>query len=160
LYADRLELSGGLMYATFAGSVFAVRLVAGNLADRVGRMAVALPGLVAAAAGLALLAAATPGPAGLAYLGTAGFGLGHGLLFPALMAWVVDLAPPAERGGALGSFTAFGDLGQGGGGWVVGRIVDTAGFPAAYLSTAALCVMGMGVLAVLRLRPPVPARLG
>jgi MFS family permease len=130
------------MYFTFAVSVFAVRLVSGGLADRIGRVTTALPGLVSALLGMLLLAAATPGPAELAYVGTALFGVGHGLVFPALMAWAVDRAEPRERGAALGSFSAFGDAGQAVGGYAIGRLVDAAGFPTAYLAGGALCLAG------------------
>lgn len=145
LFAPRMGLaSAGPLYVTFAATIIGVRLVSGRLADRVGRVAVALPGV--AAGGIAFLAmAALPRP-GVAFAGVALFGAGFAVVFPALMALTVDRVDPAERGEALGSYTAFFDVGSSTSGYAVGAVADAAGFGAAFCVPAGLCGVGMVAL--------------
>ncbi|MBA3302863.1 MAG: MFS transporter [Acidimicrobiia bacterium] len=146
LYARSIGLSSsGLLYATFAVVIIGVRLVAGRLADTVGRVAVALPGLLLAAAGLGLLALVQRPVA--AFIGVAAFGAGFALIFPALMALTVDRVEDHERGEALGSFTSFMDVGNGGGAYLIGVVADRGGFGAAYATPALLCLGGAVLLA-------------
>lgn len=146
LYAREVGLdSGGALYATFAVTILTVRLVSGRLADTYGRRAVALPGMGLAAGGLGLLALVQQ-PA-TTFAGVAVFGAGFSLIFPALMAFTVDRVEDHERGEALGSFTAFMDIGTGGGAYLIGLIADRAGFGAAYGTPAVLCLAGALLLA-------------
>jgi MFS family permease len=146
LYARRIGMaSSGPLYTTFAVVVIVVRLFAGRLADRRGRIAVALPGMGLCAGGMALLAL-QPEPA-LAFVGVAGFGAGFSLVFPALMALTVDRVPDAERGAAVGSFTAFFDVGSATGSYAVGAVSDRFGFGGGYGLPAGLCLVGTAVLA-------------
>lgn len=146
LYARTIGMSSsGAFYATFALSIFGVRLVAGRLADRHGRVTVALPGMALAAGGLMVLAVQPP--PGLALVGVGGFGAGFALVFPALMALTVDRVADAERGAAVGSFTAFFDIGSSGGGYAVGAVADRVGFSGGFGLPAGLCVIGLAVLA-------------
>ncbi len=161
LYARSIGMgSSGGLYATFAVTILVVRLVSGRLADRFGRASVALPGLISGAAGMFVLAA-IPKPAA-AYVGVALFGAGHALIFPALMALTVDRVPDAERGEALGSFTACFDVGASTGGYLVGFVADAAGFRAAWATPGLLCIAGMVALAFVarreRIDPSRPAR--
>ncbi len=151
LYGRSIGLDDpGLLYATFAVTIIGVRLVAGRLADSIGRVAVALPGLALAALGLGVLALVQE-PA-FAYVGVAAFGVGFALIFPALMAFTVDRVPDHERGEALGSFTAFMDVGTGLGAYLIGTIADRFGFGWAYGTPALLCVAGAGLLVSLAAR--------
>ncbi|HUQ40586.1 MAG TPA: MFS transporter, partial [Acidimicrobiales bacterium] len=149
LYATTIGMSSsGPLYLSFALTVIGVRLFGGALADRYGRVEVALPGMLGGAAGLGLLAFG--GRPLTALLGVSLFGAGFALIFPALMALCADRAAPADRGAALGSFTAFFDLGAAGGGYAVGAVADDHGYTAAYAGPAVLCVVGAAGL--LRLR--------
>jgi MFS family permease len=146
LYARRIGMAtSGALYATFALTVLVIRLVSGRLADRYGRVAVALPGMMLAACGLTVLALQVSPT--LAFVGVAGFGAGFSLVFPALMALTVDRVPERERGAAVGSFTAFFDIGSSTGGYAVGAVADHWGFGGAYGLPAGLCVVGAVVLA-------------
>lgn len=152
LYGRHVGLeSSGLLYVVFAATIISVRLVSGALADAVGRVAVALPGLVLGAVGLAVLSLLQRPVS--AFLGVAAFGAGFALVFPALMAFTVDRVPDHERGEALGSFTAFMDLGTGAGAYLVGAIADRAGFGAAYATPAVLCAAGALLLTRLARAP-------
>lgn len=145
LYARSIGMgSSGVLYATFAVTILAVRLVSGRLADRFGRVMVALPGLASGAFGMFLLAA-VPHPAA-AFVGVAAFGAGHALIFPALMALTVDRVAEEERGEALGSYTACFDVGAATGGYLVGFVADQAGYGAAWATPGFLCLIGIGAL--------------
>lgn len=145
LYARHIGMdSSGLLFVTFALTIFVVRLVSGRIADRYGRIVVAMPGLALGVAGMTLLAI-VPRPAA-AFVGVAAFGACHALAFPALMALTVDAVSSRERGEALGSFTAGFDIGAAVGGYTVGWVADQAGFRWAWLTAAAVCLIGLGVL--------------
>ena len=151
LYARSIGMtSSGALYLAFALTIMSVRLVSGRLADRYGRIRVALPGMLVAAAGLLLLAT-TPPPIA-AVLAVAGFGAGFAVVFPALMALTDDRVEETERGEALGSTVAFFDVGASLGGVTVGAVADRAGFGPALLTPAALCAVG--AVGLLRLRTP------
>lgn len=151
LFAREIGMeSSGAMFAAFALSILGVRLVSGRLADRYGRFRVAFPGLLAGAAGLALLATVpAPGPA---LVGVAVYGTGFALLFPALMALAADRAPESERGAALGTFTAFFDVATATSGALIGAVADARGFGTAWAVTSVLCLVSAGLLLRLHAR--------
>ena len=155
LYARHVGISGGLLYAVFAVTVIGVRVISGALADARGALGVALPGLVLSSVGL-LTMAALQRPV-TAVVGVAVFGVGFALVFPALMAFAVGRVPDHERGEVLGSFTAFLDIGMGGGAYLIGAIAGAAGFGAAYATPAVLCLCGAGLLAVIGRAPAASA---
>lgn len=148
IYARSIGMSSsGVLYITFALSIFVVRLVSGRLADRYGHIAVSFPGLLAGAAGMVLLALVQEPVA--AVIGVALFGSAHAMAFPALMALAVDRAPDRERGEVLGSFTACFDVGAASGATLVGAVADRAGFEAGWLVPALLCGVGAAALLVM-----------
>ena len=148
IYARSIGMSSsGVLYITFAVSIFTVRLVSGRLADRYGRIAVSFPGLLAGAAGMVLLAVVQHPAA--AIVGVALFGSAHAMAFPALMALAVERAPDRERGEVLGSFTACFDVGAASGATLIGAVADRAGFEAGWLVPAALCALGAAGLVVM-----------
>ena len=145
LYARHIGMeSSGPLYVVFALTVLSVRLFAGRLADVYGRERVGLPALAIGAAAFALLAA-QPAPA-LAYIGVGGFAVAFALLFPALMALTVDGVPEPERGAALGSYTAFFDIGASVGSYAIGALADNFGFGVAFSLPSVLCVVGFASL--------------
>ncbi len=147
LYARHVGVDDGLLYAVFAATVIAVRIVSGALADARGAIGVALPGLVVCSVGLGVMAIfQSPAPA---VIGVCLFGIGFALVYPALMAFTVARVPDHERGEVLGSFTAFLDVGVGGGAYLVGAVADAAGFGAAYAVPATMCLAGAVLLGVI-----------
>jgi MFS family permease len=155
LYAREIGLrSSGLLYFVFAVSIIAVRLlVIGGMSDRRGHTVVAIPGVAVAGVGLTVMALLHHPVT--ASLGVAGFGVGFALVFPSLMAFTVDRVDDHERGEVLGSFTAFMDIGSGGGGFLVGYIADRAGFRWGFGVPALLCLCGLALLTLIARREPV-----
>ncbi len=156
VYARDVGLSGsGPMFLGFAGSILLVRLFAGKLSDRVGALRVLYPGAGCLIVGL-LVIAALHLPV-TAILGAALVGTGWALVFPAMVSFISDLVPDAERGAVLGSAIAFMDVGQGLGGYVVGAVADIAGFGWGYLVPAVLAAAGLAVFWRAAPRPLGPA---
>ena len=140
LYAREIGLatSGGL-YATFSLTILGFRLLTRKLADRHGRLKIALPGLALNTLGLVTLALLRSPPA--AFLAVATYGIGFALLFPALMAFTADRVHESQRGSAMTTFTMFFDFGALIGTYVVGVLADNLGFGAAYGLPAAMCLL-------------------
>lgn len=142
-----LGSSGGLFF-TYAISALVVRVFIGQLADKHGYLAVAVPGLALFAAGHLLLAVAwapwVPFPA----IVMAGFGFGA--TFPALTALAVSRSDDAIRGAALGAFLSFNDFGNAIAGPMVGAIADTFGFRWSYFTPALFATAGLFVALSMR----------
>ena len=92
----------GVVTGAFAFTAVVARPVAGRLADLHGRRVVVLGGalLVAAAGALYFVPAGVPG----LLVARLVLGAGEGAVFTAGATWVVDLAPAARRGQAIGLF--------------------------------------------------------
>lgn len=102
-------------------------------------------------AGVALATLAHGGKVPTLALAGALYGIGFGAAQPSLMAWTVDLVPPADRGRAMGTFfTAF-ELGIGVGAIGFGFVLGHAGFSSMFLTAGALALAG-GALAAIPFR--------
>ena len=151
LYAESQGTNPGVFFLVLALVVAIVRGYAGQISDRLGRAPVAAAGLGLAAAALVALAVGH-GPWGLALAGVL-YGLGFGAAQPPLMAWTVDLVPPAERGKAMGTYYTALELGIATGAMGSGMILPHTGFPLLFLLVAGLPALG-AVLALARVRRP------
>lgn len=144
--ARGLEAAGGY-FTAFAVAMMAAQAAAGWLSDRVGRRAVALPGMAAAA-----LAALGLGLAGsdLALLASgAGLGLSWGLVRAGLDTAVVDAVPAEARASALGvMYTCF-DAGVGLGSFGLGLAAESWGYGAAFYAAAAWAALTLAAYLLL-----------
>ena len=149
IYAQSRGANPGVFFLVLALVVAAVRGWAGQVSDRIGRAPVAATGMVLVSASLATLAAG----GGLGALAVAGvlYGTGFGAAQPALMAWTVDLAAPAERGKAMGTYYTALELGIASGAIGFGMVLARSSFPVMFLAAAALALMG-AALALARLK--------
>lgn len=146
LYARNIGMvSSGWLFATLSVTVMVTRTLSGDLADRFGHRAVALPCALSCAAGLAVLAALQRPAA--AFVGVTLFAAGYAGIFPTLLAMVADRAAPAERGQAMGSFNMFFDIGAPIGGFVTGRLIDWSGYGAGFGTMAVVAAVGAALLA-------------
>lgn len=139
----------GLYFMVQAIFLLISRTFAGRLADRKGRAAAILPGVILMAVGLALL----PWARSLVgfVVSAALFGFGFGMAQPATMALLIDLVPPEKRGLATGTyFTGF-DAGIAIGSILLGVASEHWGFGAMWSISAACTLLGLaGLLAVRR----------
>jgi MFS family permease len=92
----------GVVTGAFAFTAVVARPVAGRLADRRGRRAVVSGGALLVALGGALYF--IPGGVPSLLVARLVLGAGEGAVFTAGATWVVDLAPVARRGQAIGLF--------------------------------------------------------
>ncbi|MBW3620526.1 MAG: MFS transporter [Actinobacteria bacterium] len=120
-----------------APAVWAVgQLVTGALSDRVGRKRLIVAGQLTQAVGLVVVAGGDSGAVWAA--GSAILGAGTALAYPALLAAVGDLAHPVWRGGAVGVYRLWRDLGFAAGALLAGVLADRFSIAAAVLTVAAL----------------------
>ncbi|MFV2195848.1 MFS transporter [Nocardiopsis sp. LOL_012] len=135
--------------AGYALGVVIGRGAAGNLYDRFGRTVLLVPGTVAAAVGVCLVAAAlwsggdgaAPGAAAvlLVLAGTALLGLGFGAVQNETLTVMLDRAGPAGVGRASAVWNMGYDGGTGAGAMVIGMLIQMLGYgPAFALAAAAL----------------------
>ncbi|HEU4371574.1 MAG TPA: MFS transporter [Methylomirabilota bacterium] len=145
-------------FPLMSGCTIACRFLLRRASDRLGRTRVLAPALVAVALGNALLAL-SPTIASLV-AGAALLGTGNSMLYPTLVALVVDRTPPAERGLAIGTLSGAWDVGVFIGSPLVALLVETRGFPAGFLASALAIVLGLVTfLATERSRKPALARV-
>ncbi|MDX6656674.1 MAG: hypothetical protein QOH62_1467, partial [Solirubrobacteraceae bacterium] len=123
------------------------RLIAGRLPDTLGPLRAAAAAGCAEAVGLALLALAHSLPVALA--GGIVMGWGFSLLFPSLALVAISSIPEHRRGAALGTFTAFFDVGFGLGAPMAGAVASLAGYPAAFWVASAAAAAGVLTVALL-----------
>jgi MFS family permease len=126
-------------FVAYGVAAVLVRVLASGLADRLGPARIVAPALFIYGVGLAVLSAAAS-PLALVVSGAAG-GIGHGLLYPAASAMVVDRAPAEQRGAALAAMTGIVDLSYFAASPGLGWIGDVRGGGALF-ATAALAVLG------------------
>lgn len=116
------------------------RAVLGRLADRYGRARVALPSMLTLAVGYFMLVLP---PTAATLIGAAlVMGTANAVLYPTLAALVLDRAPAAERGLALGTLSASWDLGVVVGSALVGFVADHASFGAGFAVGGVATLLG------------------
>jgi MFS family permease len=156
-YAADLGLARvGVFAIAYSVAALAVRAGAGQVADRAGRRTVIIPAMVLQALAAVVLAALGPLATGAGWrpgplLVLAGLlaGTGHGFLYPALTALVVDVTPPDRRGRVVGVFSAAILVGQTGGAVCFGPIAHALGYAGMFGVLAV--TLGAGCALALRL---------
>jgi MFS family permease len=134
----------GLYFTVQAVALLLTRTFAGRLADRRGRNIVLIPGIVMAAAAIALLPFATDLPH--FFISAVLWGVGFGSAQPASLALLVDLVGSQQRGLALSTYFMGFDVGIGLGAVLLGYVSQTLGWEAMW-PISALCVL-LGLLGV------------
>ena len=143
-------------FPLMSGCTIVCRLLLRRASDRFGRVRVLVPALIAISLGQVALAA-PPSVPGLV-VGAALLGCGNSMLYPTLVALIVDRTPPAERGRAIGTLSGAWDVGLAIGSPLIAVLVDTRGFPAGFLASALSAALGLALLLTLeRRRRPSPA---
>lgn len=141
LLAYRHNVNPGLFFTAYAAALIVVRPLGGRAADLLGRSASIIPGILAQAIGIGLVAFATELPSFL--IAAAVFGAGFAFLNPALIALTVDRATPEARGEAMGTFSAAFDLGIGLGAILLGMLLEATNFETLYLMGAGITVFAL-----------------
>jgi MFS family permease len=148
------DLAVGIVVGAFAFTAVVSRPVGGRLSDTRGRRAIVVAGLIicSAAGALYLVPAGVPG----LVVARLVLGVGDGWVFTAGATWIVDLAPPARRGQAIGLFglAIWGGLSIGP---IAGQaILDGAGYNWVFAFTAITPLLGAAVARRVPESPIVP----
>lgn len=146
LHLEQREIGhGAAVFAAFAATVVATRILLGWLPDRFGPVRCAIGAGCVEAAGLLTIAGAET--IAVAALGAVAMGAGFSLLFPSFALVVVNRVPIERRGVAMGTLTAFFDLGMGIGGPLAGAAAALGGYSAAF-ALAAACALSTLLVAL------------
>lgn len=154
-YLDEIGIGTvGLFFALYSGTAILLRIFARGLPERYGhdRMLVAALGSLAACLGVLAMVSNLPM---LAVAGALG-GAGHGFLFPILNSLVVTRAPAEDRGAFLSVLVAFFPLGTVLGGPTIGRMIETFGYRAVFLTLGGLVLLTPRLFLVLDRRRATP----
>jgi MFS family permease len=136
--------SAAWFFPLMSGFTIACRLFLRRTSDRVGRLPVLLPAIALIACGNAVLAAA-PSPFTLV-AAAALLGSGNSMLYPTLVALVVDRTPLVERGRAIGTLSGAWDVGIAIGAPLIAWLVQSHGYSAGFLASAATTALGLVAL--------------
>ncbi|HYL81290.1 MAG TPA: MFS transporter [Candidatus Acidoferrum sp.] len=133
----------GPFYLVYTCAAIAVRLLAGRLADRLGRQKIILPSLAGLAAGILLFSLLHS--TWLLLVIAVINGTSHGFLYPAASALAFDRAPAGGRGMALAIYNIAVLLGGAVGAFGFGWMVELVGYRPGFLLAGLILVFGAGV---------------
>ena len=133
----------GLFFTVQALTVLTVRSFTGRLSDRIGRRAVALPGLLFCTISLILISQATS--TWLFLLAAVLFALAFSCVQPPMAALVIDRVKPEMRGAAMGTFISAMDAGIGSGAFLWGTVAGYVGYSRMYLIASVVPVLAIGL---------------
>jgi MFS family permease len=137
-------------FPLMSGCTIACRLVLRRASDRFGRVRVLVPALLAITLGQLTLAAPPTVPS--LVLGAALLGCGNSMLYPTLVALVVDRTPVVERGRAIGTLSGAWDFGLALGSPLIALLVDARGFAAGFLASGLAVALGLATFLALERR--------
>lgn len=140
----------GFYFTVQALALLISRTFSGRLADRYGRAAAIIPGIILMTAALTILPVAHGYH--LFLIAAALFGFGFGAAQPATMALIIDRVRFEQRGLATSTYYIGFDLGLAMGAMLLGMVSQRWGFDAMWLAVAALTLLGLAGPLMDRLR--------
>jgi MFS family permease len=133
----------GPFFTAWSLAAVGVRAALGTLSDRIGRRRVLMPAMLALTIAVALLS--TVRSMSLVVAIGAIFGMGHGMLYPTMNAWVADWSNPKNIGRTQSLFSGSYSLGVSCCAFFFGTLVEQQGFPTMFLTASAVSVVGLVV---------------
>lgn len=122
--------------------------VTGAWSDRIGRRPLIVAGMLLQ--GVAIVAIGLGSGFAVWFAAAVALGVGTAMVYPTLLAVIVDVADPSWRGAALGVYRLWRDLGFAVGAIIAGIVADRFGMPAAILGVGLLTIAS-GLVAARRL---------
>jgi MFS family permease len=142
--------SAAWFFPLMSAFTIANRLVLRRASDRFGRAPVLVPAIILLALGNVVLAAP---PTTLSLVaGAALLGSGNSMLYPTLIALVVDRTPLAERGRAIGTLSGAWDVGVSIGSPLISLLVQAHGYSAGFLASAFTIALGLVTFLIIERR--------
>jgi MFS family permease len=144
-HARSVGLSGaGGLFLVYSSMTLLLRLVGARLPDALGAHPMVTFALVFMAAGMLVLAL-VPTIWGL-WVAAVLVGIAMAFNYPPLMAAVIDSVPESERAVAVGSFTAFFEIGSVAGGLILGTVAEFYGKRGGFAVAAVIALGGLVML--------------
>ncbi|MGJ3233799.1 MFS transporter [Marivirga sp.] len=142
-YSTHLGISNkGLFFAVFVLASLGVRIFAGKISDKIGRVKVLKVSSFVLSVAMILIAFSNS----LLSLIGAGiiFGIGVGMNSPTVFAWAIDLAEDHKRGKALATLYIFLEIGIGMGAFISGWVYENSvvNFEKVFFTGAAVALVG------------------
>jgi MFS family permease len=134
--------SAAWFFPLMSGCTIACRFVLRRASDQLGRARVLVPALIALVLGNTVLAISPT--IGSLVLAAALLGTGNSMLYPTLVALVVDRTPTSERGLAIGTLSGAWDVGVFVGAPLIALLVEARGYSAGFLASALTVAAGLG----------------
>lgn len=150
LFDEHAWPHAALAMTAFGAAFVLARLLFGRLPDRFGGARIAMASAAVATLGQVGLWLSVSGP--MAVASAALTGLGFSLAFPSFGVEAIRTVPPQNRGVALGAYTACFDLAMGVGVPLLGVVVGTYGYSAAFAVGAVTGAASLVIAVVLRRR--------
>ena len=145
----------GLLAAAYPATWGLAQIATGALSDRVGRKRLIWIGMLVQAFAIWSIATWTGFEPWL--IAAVVLGIGTAMVYPTLIAAIVDVAEPSQRGATVGVYRFWRDLGFAAGAVLVGVLADRAGATTAIVAVAAMTA-GSGLIVAARMRESHPAR--
>ena len=130
----------GIYFFIYSVMAVLLRMFGARIIDRIGLSRMLLPSMLALAAGLALIARL--GSPGMIELAALLGGIGHGYLYPALSALIIERTPINAMGRASSIYTSLYDFGYMSGPYLLGAIATGFGYPAMFIISGAMLLAG------------------
>jgi len=137
----------GIYFFIYSVMAVMLRMFGARVIDRVGFSRVLLPSMLALAVGLALIA--WLGSPGMIELAALLGGIGHGYLYPALSALIIERTPINAMARASSIYTSLYDFGYMSGPYLSGAIATGFGYPVMFIISGAMLLAGAVIYLVL-----------
>lgn len=133
----------GPFFTAWSLAAVGVRASLGRVSDRMGRRAVLIPAMMALTAAVALLSIVRSMT--LMVVIGAVFGIGHGMLYPTMNAWIADWSNAKNIGRTQSLFSGSYSLGISSCAFFFGTIVEQQGYATMFAVAASVSLMGLMV---------------
>jgi MFS family permease len=130
----------GIYFLIYSVVAVLLRIFGSRTIDRVGLSRMLLPSMLTLAVGLALIA--WMGSPGIIELAALLGGIGHGYLYPALSALIIERTPLDGMGRASSIYTSLYDFGYMAGPYLLGLTATEFGYPTMFIISGAMLLVG------------------
>ena len=131
------------IFVTTSGAVFLARAVGTRLLDTVSPRRIGSISIAGFSTACMIVALFPDVPA--LYVAALAYSVGFAFYVPATMLIAVERAPATQRAAVVSTLTAFGDLANGAGAFLLGLVVELVGMRGMYGFTAACCAVAFVV---------------